>query len=95
MSGTDECKVCMKPGPKKIEKSRHRTNPSLYYIRAEKFVLTATTVSRFCTTFHQIAKEPLSKRNGWSTPYGTECHRGPRSLGQTKKNSKEQKINKT
>lgn len=61
----------MKSGPKKVQKARHGII-ALYTIHERReFVLTATTVTSFCTTFHEIAKEPLSKTYGSSTPYGT------------------------
>jgi hypothetical protein len=57
--------ICMKSGPKKGRKSSPQDQCLfILYIRADNFVLTATMVSPLCTTFHEIAKEPLSKRNG-------------------------------
>jgi hypothetical protein len=63
---------------KNLEKARHKRRLHYTIYKSREFVLTATTVSPFCTIFHEIAKEPLSKRYAWSTSYGPSATATPK-----------------
>lgn len=72
----------------KVEKGSPQKTNSLAINMSREFVLTATTVSPFCTTFPAIAKSPLSKRHSWSTPYRMD--RLPPKFGSREKSAKTQ-----
>lgn len=75
----------------KVEKGSPQKTNSLTINMSREFVLTATTVSPFCTTFPAIAESPLSKRHLWSTPYRMDrVPRRSRSLGRGEKSAQTQ-----